>query len=456
MQYTLNQRLFLVKQYWITNSITVTQRAYQREFGVRNPPKRNTILGLVNKLETTGSLLTEKGKHRSSRLPTVVVVDVRARLEQSPKKSLRRLSQETGTHFDIGCHARIPTRNTILRWVASFRITGSTLKKKSPGRNSIALRLSEATVRSRALRLLSLGPFEGVVVITDDIQNVHLVLEYRPHFSRMARRYLDRRFPDRWIRRGGPTAWPPRSPDLNPLDFYLWGHLKSLVYSSPVPDLESLRNRIVACSEDIRNTPGVWDRVRRSMRHRCERRNITPVIKTAYNLYFGEFCKLGEQNKSWAPHICCKACYTNLLDWLNHRRSSMPFAIPVIWLEPRNHTDNCLLCMVPPLRGMTNYKKKIIVYPNIHFATRPVPHSDELPVPTPPESYSIDSEEEPCDPEPSTSTDPDFAPDVKSEHHKISQNELNDLVTDLELSKAKAELLASRFQKWNYLAENVK
>ncbi|KAJ4434647.1 hypothetical protein ANN_23211 [Periplaneta americana] len=43
-----------------------------------------------------------------------------------------------------------------------------------------------------------------------------------------------------------------------------------MVYSSPVPDLESLRNRIVACSEDIRNTPGFWDRVRRSMRHRCE------------------------------------------------------------------------------------------------------------------------------------------------------------------------------------------
>ncbi|KAJ4449984.1 hypothetical protein ANN_01391 [Periplaneta americana] len=95
------------------------------------------------------------------------------------------------------------------------------------------------------------------------------------HFSRTARRNLDRRFPDRLIGRGGPIAWPPRSPDLNPLDFYLWGHLKSLVYSSPVPDLESLRNRIVACSEDIRNTPGVWDRVRRSMRHRCETR--TPL-----------------------------------------------------------------------------------------------------------------------------------------------------------------------------------
>ncbi|KAJ4431074.1 hypothetical protein ANN_19667 [Periplaneta americana] len=67
-----------LNDFWVTAPpITATQRAYQREFGVRNPPKRNTILGLVNKLETTGSLVSEKGKHRSSRLPTFVV-DVRA------------------------------------------------------------------------------------------------------------------------------------------------------------------------------------------------------------------------------------------------------------------------------------------------------------------------------------------------------------------------------------------
>ncbi|PSN44567.1 hypothetical protein C0J52_12435 [Blattella germanica] len=36
--------------------MAATQRACQREFGARNPPKRNTILGLVNKLETNGSL----------------------------------------------------------------------------------------------------------------------------------------------------------------------------------------------------------------------------------------------------------------------------------------------------------------------------------------------------------------------------------------------------------------
>jgi hypothetical protein len=95
MQYTLQQRLFLVKNYWRTNSVTATQRAYQREFGIRNPPKMNTILALVRKLETAGSLESETGKHRSSALPAVAV-DVQARLQQSPRKSLRRLSQETG------------------------------------------------------------------------------------------------------------------------------------------------------------------------------------------------------------------------------------------------------------------------------------------------------------------------------------------------------------------------
>ncbi|KAJ4426353.1 hypothetical protein ANN_27167 [Periplaneta americana] len=126
--------------------------------------------------------------------------------------------------------------------------------------------------------------FPALVLFTDEAQftrdgitnfhNQHVWAYENPRATvpshHQVRFSLNMWFPDRWIGREGPIAWPPRSPDLNPLDFYLWGHLKSLVYSSPVPDLESLRNRILACSEDIRNTPGVWDRVRRSMRHRCE------------------------------------------------------------------------------------------------------------------------------------------------------------------------------------------
>ncbi|GBM33650.1 hypothetical protein AVEN_77569-1 [Araneus ventricosus] len=35
---------------------------------------------------------------------------------------------------------------------------------------------------------------------------------------------------ERVIIRGFPTAWPPRSPDLNPCDFWLWGFIKDQVY----------------------------------------------------------------------------------------------------------------------------------------------------------------------------------------------------------------------------------
>jgi hypothetical protein len=48
------------------------------------------------------------------------------------------------------------------------------------------------------------------------------------HFSRAVRDDLSNSYHDGWTCRGGPTAWPPRLPDLNPTNFNLWGHLKTL------------------------------------------------------------------------------------------------------------------------------------------------------------------------------------------------------------------------------------
>ena len=39
--------------------------------------------------------------------------------------------------------------------------------------------------------------------------------------------------------------WPPRSPDLNPCDFYLWGYLKSVVYNPLPKTLDDLKANIV-------------------------------------------------------------------------------------------------------------------------------------------------------------------------------------------------------------------
>lgn len=90
------------------------------------------------------------------------------------------------------------------------------------------------------------------------------------HFSIRAREFLNEAFTNRWIGRGGTQSWPPRSPDLNSLDYFFWGHLKTLVYTTPIQTVEELRQKILLSCQTIRNTPGIFERVRQSMRKRIE------------------------------------------------------------------------------------------------------------------------------------------------------------------------------------------
>jgi hypothetical protein len=87
---------------------------------------------------------------------------------------------------------------------------------------------------------------------------------------RAVRDVFSNTYRDRWIDRGGSIAWLPRLPDLNPLDFYLWGHLKSLVYAAPDDNEEALHHRTVDASHTIRNFPDVFEWMRRSMMRRIE------------------------------------------------------------------------------------------------------------------------------------------------------------------------------------------
>ena len=66
-----------------------------------------------------------------------------------------------------------------------------------------------------------------------------------PRWGLIVRDFLNETFPNRWIGRNGPTPWPPRSPDITPLDFFLWGYVKDRVYRTPVRDVETLQSRII-------------------------------------------------------------------------------------------------------------------------------------------------------------------------------------------------------------------
>ena len=91
------------------------------------------------------------------------------------------------------------------------------------------------------------------------------------HFSRAVREYLNGRFREKWIGRGGPIQWPARSPDLNPLDFFLWGHLKNKVYKQEHNDVESLRNQIIIKCNEIKTNNACLINIRRSLISRVQK-----------------------------------------------------------------------------------------------------------------------------------------------------------------------------------------
>ena len=125
-------------------------------------------------------------------------------------------------------------------------------------------------------------------------------------------------------------------------------------------------------------------------------------MKIAYNSCFG--CAIGDQDKLWASYICCNAC--KRFFWKN---------------------------------------KSKIVYPNCNSALKPVPHGNDLLVPSPSSPEEVESEESSTEHETTSSEVCESAEGTEGCNTKkptlIIQSMLNDLVPNLTLTKDKAEIL---------------
>jgi hypothetical protein len=75
-------------------------------------------------------------------------------------------------------------------------------------------------------------------------------------------------FPGCWVGRDGPIPWPPCSPDITPLDFFLWGYIKAIVYKTLVTSLDELKLRIVAAIETV--TPQMLENTWREIEYRLD------------------------------------------------------------------------------------------------------------------------------------------------------------------------------------------
>ena len=89
-------------------------------------------------------------------------------------------------------------------------------------------------------------------LVRENLNNVWFQQDGAPPLYRViVKDYLDTTFANRWIGRRGAMEWPARSPDLTPLDFFLWRYLKSKVYSTKPQNLDELRQRITNTCTDI-------------------------------------------------------------------------------------------------------------------------------------------------------------------------------------------------------------
>jgi transposase len=92
---TLEQSVYLYDIYVKYKSARKCRRKFRRKSRDERVPVRQTVHNLVNKFRSTGLLIDNKQKHKHRVLTEEKLDDIGARLDHTPRKSLKRLAQET-------------------------------------------------------------------------------------------------------------------------------------------------------------------------------------------------------------------------------------------------------------------------------------------------------------------------------------------------------------------------
>jgi hypothetical protein len=140
--------------------------------------------------------------------------------------------------------------------------------------------------------------------------------------------YPDQHLPQRWIGRTAANdrallRWPPRSPDLTPCDFFLWGTLRTRSVPPLPRDLPELRRRIVAAI--LRIDREILRRVWAEMDYRLD---FCRVTKGGHRAFIYEVCKTNLENVSFCRYV---ACYHPLIASC---RLPAPVRKTDMWTEP--------------------------------------------------------------------------------------------------------------------------
>ncbi|GFU65308.1 uncharacterized protein TNCV_315171 [Trichonephila clavipes] len=145
------------------------------------------------------------------------------------------------------------------------------------------------------------------------------------HTARATIDLLKDTFGDRLISRFGPVNWPPRSCDLTPLDYFLWGYVKSLVYADKPQTLDHLEDNIRRVIANIQ--PQMLEKVIENWTSRLDyirasHGSLLPEI--IFKIYtfvtsFYPFLPSAREERFWfAAHPIAHGCLNFLAFWIRH------------------------------------------------------------------------------------------------------------------------------------------
>ncbi|KAL4149807.1 hypothetical protein QTP88_003669 [Uroleucon formosanum] len=279
-------RAFVVEEY-IRNgdSAITTQRAFRIRFklGRHDPvPDRKTIQVWLSNFRATGSALKRKSSGRPLTATTPDnVARVSASIQQSPRRSAlkhaaalelsdRSVRRILHTHLHMHPYEMMITQELSARDFETRRAVCEDILQNIPvsavliSSDEVHFHLS-GTVNKQNFRPVFFEENGQKVTVTAD-RYCHMIETFlRPNLNQFTRNHeevwfqqdgatahtawrsltiLRELFPGHLLSLQGDVTWPPRSPDLSPCDFFLWGHLKAQVYTHRPTSLEALKEAI--------------------------------------------------------------------------------------------------------------------------------------------------------------------------------------------------------------------
>lgn len=126
---------------------------------------------------------------------------------------------------------------------------------------------------------------------------------------------------------------------------------------------QKIRSLVTMASTSCVNSPDKFCYICGEFVLKKQLKSITESVKVKYVEHFG--FAIGHQDKTWAPHNICVRCTTYLY------KNKFKFDIPMLWMEPQNHYDDCYFCLTN-VQGFNATNKSFIQYPDLSTTRRPI------------------------------------------------------------------------------------